>query len=77
LFTERPPKEGDMIVITRIAGAYLVKATPPHSDKRWTSLLPLSARRTIEGLIRHGVSLPDAFAAMLAADPHGVDHALG
>jgi hypothetical protein len=66
-----------MITVTKIAGAYLVKATPPHSAKRWSSLLPLSARGAIEGLIRHGVSLPDAFAALAAADPYALDHALG
>lgn len=66
-----------MIKIRKIAGVYMAEATPPHAKRRWKSLLPMNARRTLEGLIRHGVSLPDAFAAMGEADPYGVDHALG
>ena len=66
-----------MIRITKIGRAYMVEATAPHTERRWKNLLPVSARGVIEGLIRHGASLPAACAALAAADPYGVDHAFG
>ena len=65
-----------MIRVTKVAHAFMVEATPPDSRKRWKTFLPTSARGVIEGLIRHGVSLPRAFAALSAADPYGADHAI-
>ena len=66
-----------MIRVSKVGGAYMVEASAPDTKKPWKTLLPRSARGVIEGLIRHGASLPAACAALAKADPYGVDHAFG
>jgi hypothetical protein len=58
-----------MITVSKFGPVYRVKATPPEAPKSWSSLMPLSAREVVEELIRHGVSLYDAYDAMFEADP--------
>lgn len=58
-----------MIHITKLAGRYMVRATPPEVTKAKSCLMPMDARETVEWLIRHGCHLQEAFDAMFVADP--------
>jgi hypothetical protein len=59
-----------MISIEKVAGGYLVSATPPHTKTTYKSRAALSARDAIDELTQLGAHQTDIGDAFYAADPN-------
>jgi hypothetical protein len=61
-----------MISVEKVAGGYLVSATPPHTKADYKSPTALSVREAIDELKKLGAHQTDIGDAFYAADPNWV-----